>query len=146
MFPFFPFGPVPPLPLLFPFTAMAWLGAARPRAGDQDDPGPATATPFAPVSMMSMAMMPAMAPFALGSRLAQVADDARKVAAHVTESLDRDDGPVHVVVGDPDGPMGLAIGLTFIKRGQRPMVRAGSGSPRVEGMVDVTPPPAPSPA
>jgi hypothetical protein len=139
MFPFFPFGPVPPFPFLFPFGGFPWT----PLTGDAKDEESATSgTPFPgmPPSLMTMAMMPAMAPFALGSRMARIAEDARHVAQHVKDSLDRDEGPVHVMVGDPNGPMGLAIGLTFLKRGQAPQLRdANPGPARVESMVDVTP-------
>jgi len=154
MFPFFPFGPVPPFPFLFPFSApfgsmMAGMMGGRPFGNPGADNEGAGATagnamPFGggPLSLMSMAMMPAMAPFAMGSRLAQVVDDAGRMAAQITESLDRDEGPVHVVVGDPDGPLGLAIGLTFMTRGQRPALRDadGPGSSSSDGMIDVTPP------
>lgn len=146
MFPFFPFGPVPPFPFLFPFGRLPWpgMGMGTAPSGHADAAeGTEPASPFGvgPASMMSMAMMPAMAPFALGTHLAQAAEDARRAALHVRDSLERDDGPVHVVVGDPDGPLGLAIGLTFMKGGQRPALRdvTGAGAPQLTSMVDVTP-------
>jgi hypothetical protein len=140
MFPFFPFGPVPPFPFLFPFGGFPWA----PRNADAKDEAPtAGASPFPGMSpsLMTMAMMPAMAPFTLGSHMARIAEDARHVAMHVKESLDRDEGPVHVMVGDPNGPLGLAIGLTFLKRAQAPQLRdsAGPDRGRIESMVDVTP-------
>ncbi|MBB4286521.1 hypothetical protein [Roseospira goensis] len=152
MFPFFPFGFVPPFPFLFPFAAMAGgrafgLGATDAETGDGEGDG-AEARPagpsfgLAPSALMGMAMMPAMAPFALGSRLARAVEDAGQVAAQVRESLQRDEGPVHVMVGDPNGPLGLAIGLTFIKGTARPALRdatATASAPRLEDMVDVTP-------
>jgi hypothetical protein len=127
---------------------------ARPDGGTADDdarPGAGATMPFGaggPAGMMTLAMMPAMAPFALGSRLAQVVEDAGHVAAQVRESLERDEGPVHVMVGDPDGPLGLAIGLTFMTRGQRPALQdATNAAPRLGAMVDVTPqPPSARPA
>ncbi|MQX37040.1 hypothetical protein [Roseospira navarrensis] len=141
MFPFFPFGPVPPVPFLFPFAAMAGL---FPRPAPDDGEAGERSTPFGGMapSMMGLAMMPAMAPFALSGRLAQVVEDAGQVAAQVRDSLARDEGPVHVMVGDPDGPLGLAIGLTFMTRGQTPAL-PGAGeaeaAPRLGPMVDVTP-------
>ncbi|WP_299440557.1 hypothetical protein [uncultured Rhodospira sp.] len=139
MFPFFPFGPVPPFPFLFPFGGYPWAS----RNAAETDGSTSGAAPFgtAPPSLMTMALMPAMAPFALGSQMARVAEDARHIAMHVKESLEKDDGPVHVMVGDPDGPLGVAIGLTFLKRGQTPQLR-DAGPARVEAMVDVTPKPA----
>jgi len=153
MFPFFPFGPVPPFPFLFPFNApftsmMAGMAGGRPSDHEDGAAAAGSAMPFgggsmSPMSLMGMAMMPVMAPFAMGSRLAQAVDDAGRMAAQITESLDRDEGPVHVMVGDPDGPLGLAIGLTFITRGQRPALHDANGtvSPASDGgMIDVTPP------
>ncbi|KAA5605613.1 hypothetical protein F1188_10280 [Roseospira marina] len=152
MFPFFPFGPVPPVPFLFPFKALsAWsdalasAGPFGPRAAAGDDAGAARSAFGAgfgagPASLMSMAMMPVLAPFAMGSQMARVMEDAGQVAAQVRDSLERDDGPVHVVVGDPDGPLGLAIGLTFLRGGGRSHLADGTSRP--EALVDVTPKPA----
>jgi hypothetical protein len=146
MFPFFPFGPMmgplaimPPFPFFFPFAfGRAAVSAAAGAAGrDRDDAAPAAG---GPAGLMSMAMMPAMAPFALGTRLARVVEDAGVVAAQVRESLERDEGPVHVTVGDPDGPLGLAIGLTFMTRRSGPALADAPPAPRIESMVDVTPP------
>ncbi len=102
------------------------FGVGAGDAGDADDPAgqDRDRVAFPAASMMSMAAMmpamaPALAPFVLGSRLARVVDDAGQVAAQVRDSLARDEGPVHVVVGDPDGPLGLSIGLTFMTRSQR---------------------------
>ena len=148
MFPFFALTPLPalasmmPLAMMGPFAPLMMMGMAtgRPAAddGSEEDRGAET-----PLGVSMMPMMRAMAPWALvAPGLARAVEDAGQVAAQVRESLARDDGPVHVVVGDPDGPLGLSIGLTVMTRTQRARL-AAQGAPAVGAdqgpVVDIEP-------
>jgi len=129
MFPFLPFAFVPPGPFRAPFAGpfSAFFPFARPR---DDSPGDEAAAPFGgnpAQTMMSLAMMPFAAPMALplvlGTQMAQAVRDAGKVAREMHEALERDEGPVHVTIGDPQTPGGLAIGITLYRRGAEPQLR-----------------------
>jgi hypothetical protein len=139
MFPFLAFTPLPamasmmPLAMMGPFAPLMMMGmaAGRPAADDgvDADADGAAGSPLGASMVSMLPMMRAMAPWALAAPgLARVVEDAGQVAAQVRESLARDDGPVHVVVGDPDGPLGLSIGLTVMTRNQRARL-AAQGAP-----------------
>lgn len=137
MFPFLAFAPLPamasmmPLAMMGPFAPLMMMGmaAARPAADDGADADRGADAPLGASMMSMLPMMRAMTPWALAAPgLARVVEDAGQVAAQVRESLARDDGPVHVVVGDPDGPLGLSIGLTVMTRNQRARL-AAQGAP-----------------
>jgi|GEM_PF-2922247 len=156
VFPFFPFAFVPPVPFLVPFAGpfsmfFPFAGTRSGPAGDSadDTAGPSVAHPAQ--TMMSLAMLPFAAPMTVSTQVAQVVRDAGKVAREMRDALERDEGPVHVMIGDPAGPGGLAIGITLYRRGEEPAVRdvrdAGAPAltarndddPGAADLVDVTP-------
>jgi len=138
MFPIFAFTPLPamasmmPLAMMGPFAPLMMMGmaAGRPAADDGANADRDSEPPLGASMVSMLPMMRAMAPWAMAAPgLARVVEDAGQVAAQVRESLARDDGPVHVVVGDPDGPLGLSIGLTVMTRNQRTRLTAQSAQP-----------------
>lgn len=164
LFPFFPFAFVPPVPFVAPFAgpfaaffpfAGARPGTASRTAGDSADTAPSGPPDAHPAqALMSLAMLPFAAPITVSTQMAQAVRDAGQVARDMRDALERDEGPVHVMIGDPEKPGGLAIGITLYRRGEEPALRdvRDVGAPALgapddddrtdPGMVDVTPPPA----
>ncbi|MBB4266531.1 hypothetical protein [Roseospira visakhapatnamensis] len=155
VFPFFPFAFVPPVPFMAPFAGpfaafFPFARTGRESTGDTD--APATARPAQAMmhqAMASLALMPFTAPMTVSTQMAQAFRDAGRVAREMKESLELDEGPVHVMIGDPNTPNGLAIGITVYRGGGAPAMRdvRDVGAPALNGpaprgpadAVDVTP-------
>jgi len=156
MFPVFPFAFMPPFPFVAPFAAFfPFTGSGRDSGSEAPTTHPATSSAEQTAqAMMSLAMMPFAAPLALSTQIAQqmgqVIRDAGTVAREMQDALEHDDGPVHVMIGDPEGPGGLAIGITLYRRGETSTLRdvrdaapptlTAPDHPAPGPLVDVTPP------